>query len=79
MSNLDHPRDRRSRRPRHLPLARNPEPGGQACTGAETLETAALRTLLSRRREGAFVDADEMDTGLARMISDKRRSHGFSS
>ena len=42
-------------------------------------ETAALRTLLSRRREGAFVGAEGMDTRLAGMIGDKRRAHGLSS
>lgn len=73
MSNLDHPRDRRSHRPRHLPLARNPEPGRHACAGSETWETAALRTLLSHRREGEFVDAEGMDARLARMIAEKLR------
>jgi antitoxin ParD1/3/4 len=46
---------------------------------AEGPETAALRTLLSRRREGAFVGAEGMDTRLAGMIGDKRRAHGLSS
>ena len=46
---------------------------------AEELETAALRELLSRRRKGAFVGAERMDTRLARMIADKRREHGLSS
>ena len=45
----------------------------------EELESAALRALLLRRREGAFVDAERMDTRLARMIADKRRAHGLSS
>ena len=44
---------------------------------AEEAETAALRVLLARRREGDFVDADEMDARLARMIADKRRAHGL--
>ena len=48
-------------------------------TDAEDLETAALRALLSHRREGAFVDAREMDTRLARLIADRRRAHGISS
>lgn len=46
---------------------------------AEEVETAALRALLSRRREGAFVDAEGMDARLAAMIADKRRAHGISS
>ena len=46
---------------------------------AEELETAALRELLSRRREGAFVAVKEMDTRLAGMIADKRREHGLRS
>ena len=46
---------------------------------AEELETAALRELLSRRREGEFVGAERMDARLGRMIADKRRAHGPSS
>ena len=46
---------------------------------SEELESAALRALLSRRREGAFVDAEGMDARLARMIADKRRAHGIPS
>ena len=77
MSNLDHPRDRRSRRP-HLPLrARSPEPDGHVSTGAESLEAAALRTLLSRRREGDFVSAKQMDARLAALIADTRRARGL--
>ena len=45
----------------------------------EELETAALRALLSRRREGAFVSAEQMAARLATMIADKRRAHGVSS
>ena len=41
----------------------------------EELETAALRALLSRRRKGAFVDAERMDTRIAGLIADKRRAH----
>ena len=48
-------------------------------TETEELETAALRALLSRRREGEFVGAEEMDARLARMIADKRRARGLSS
>ena len=48
-------------------------------TDVEELETAALRELLSRRREGAFVEAAEMDKRLAELISDKRREHWLSS
>ena len=46
---------------------------------AEELETAALRALLSRRREGEFVDAERLDAQLAAMIAGKRRAHGLSS
>ena len=46
---------------------------------AEELETAALRELLSRRRKGAFVDAEQMDERLAAMVAGKRRAHGRSS
>ncbi len=45
----------------------------------EELETAALRVLLSRRREGAFVDAEGLDARLAEMIADKRRTHDLPS
>ncbi len=48
-------------------------------TETEELETAALRALLSRRREGEFVSAEEMDARLTRMIADKRRARGLSS
>ena len=44
---------------------------------AEELETAALRELLSRRRSGAFVEAEQMDARLAGMVADKRRAHGL--
>lgn len=46
---------------------------------AEELETAALRELLSRRRKGEVVGAEEMDARLAGMIADKRRAHGLPS
>ena len=46
---------------------------------AEEAEIAALRALLARRREGAFVGAEEMDARLKAMIADKRRAHGLSS
>ena len=46
---------------------------------AEEAETAALRALLARRRAGAFVGAEGMDTRLAAMIADKRRAHGHPS
>ena len=46
---------------------------------AEELETAALRELLSRRRKGAFVGTEGMDTRLAGMIAGKRRAHGLPS
>ena len=43
---------------------------------AEEPETVALRELLSRRREGAFVGAKDMDARLAEMTASKRRMHG---
>ena len=46
---------------------------------AEELETAALRELLSARREGAFVGAQDMDARLAAMVAAKRRAHGLPS
>ena len=46
---------------------------------AEEVETAALRALLARRREGEFVGAEGMDARLAAMINDKRRAHGIPS
>lgn len=45
----------------------------------EELETEALRALLSRRREGKFIGAEQMDARLARMIADRRRAHGLPS
>ena len=33
-----------------------------------------MRGLLSRRREGEFVDAEEMDARLKAMVADKRRA-----
>ena len=44
---------------------------------AEELETAALRELLSRRRAGAFVDAEQMDARQAGPLADTRRAHGL--
>ena len=44
---------------------------------AEELETAALRELLSRRRQGEVVSAERMDTLLGTMIAGKRRAHGL--
>ena len=46
---------------------------------AEELETAALREILSRRRKGAFVNADAMDARLAGMAASKGRAHGLPS
>jgi len=46
---------------------------------AEEVETAALRALLSRRREGEFVGPEEIDARLKAMIADKRRAHGIQS
>ena len=44
---------------------------------AEEIETAALRELLSRRREGAFVGAQELDARLTAIVAGKRRVHGL--
>ena len=44
----------------------------------QELENAALRALFSRRREGEFVGAEEMDARLAAMIAEKRRAQGVS-
>jgi len=44
---------------------------------AEELETAALRELLSRRRDAEVVSAERMDTLLGNMIAGKRRAHGL--
>ena len=44
---------------------------------AEELETAALRELLSRRRDGEVASAERMDTLLGSMIAGKRRAHGL--
>ena len=41
----------------------------------EKLGTAALCALLSRRREGEFVSAEEMANRIARIVADKRRAH----
>ena len=46
---------------------------------AEEAETAALRALLARRRDGEFVGAEEMDVRLKAMVADKRRAHGIQS
>ncbi len=48
-------------------------------TDAEETEVAAQRELLSRRRKGELVTAQEMDDRLATMIGDKRRRHGLPS
>ena len=73
--NSGHHRDHPSRRPLHLLPDRSPEASGHVRADAETLENAALRSLLLRRREGAFIGAEAMDTRLAAMIADKRRAH----
>ena len=44
---------------------------------AEELDTAALRELLSHRRKDERISAERMDTRLAGMIADKRRTHGL--
>ena len=48
--------------------------GGYVRLDTEELETAALRALLSRRRNGTFADAEGMDARLAAMIANKRRT-----
>ena len=45
----------------------------------EDLERRALYEVLSRRRAGEFVGAEEMDNRLSRMLAEKRRAHGVSS
>ena len=44
---------------------------------AEELGSAALRELLSRRRAGAFVKAEQLDGLLARMVAEKRCAQGL--
>ena len=44
----------------------------------EDLERRALYEILSRRRSGEFVGAEEMDERLSKMLADKRRIHGVS-
>ena len=46
---------------------------------AEEIATAAVRELLTRRRQGGFVDAQGMDARLAGLLADKRRAHGLPS
>ena len=46
-------------------------------TQAGRAETAVLRELLSRRRVGRFISAQEMDKRLDAMIAEKRRAHGI--
>ena len=46
---------------------------------AEELETAALRELLSRRREGERISAELMDRRLGSMIANKRHTHDLPS
>ena len=48
-------------------------------TDAEAAEGAALRELLSRRRNGEFLTDQQMDDRLAGMIGAKRTAHGISS
>ena len=45
----------------------------------EELETAALRELLSRRRDGACAEAEQIDARLAGVVAGKRRAHGLPS
>ena len=44
---------------------------------AEAVETAALRELLSRRRAGTFVAAEQMDARLTGMVAEKRHAQGL--
>ena len=50
--------------------------GGHVRLDTEEQEAAALRALLSRRRDSESIDAELMDARLAAMIADKRRAHG---
>ena len=45
----------------------------------EDLERRALHEVMSRRRAGRFIGAEEMDERLSRIIAGKRRDHGVSS
>ena len=45
----------------------------------EDLERRALHEVMSRRRAGRFIEAEEMDDRLSRIIAGKRRDHGVSS
>lgn len=45
----------------------------------EDLERRALHEVMSRRRAGRFIGAEEMDDRLSRIIAAKRRGHGVSS
>ena len=45
----------------------------------EDLERRALHEVMSRRRAGRFIGAEEMDDRLSRIIAGKRRDHGVSS
>lgn len=44
----------------------------------DDLERRALHKALSRRQNGEFVSAQEMDDRLISMIADKRSAHGVS-
>ena len=44
----------------------------------EDLKRGALCEILSRRRSGEFVGAEEMDERLRKMLAGKRRTHGVS-
>ena len=45
----------------------------------EDLERRALHEVMSRRRAGRFIEEEEMDDRLSRIIAGKRRDHGVSS
>ena len=45
-------------------------------TEREEAETAALRVLLGRRRDGDFINADQMEARIDEMVARKRRAHG---
>ena len=45
----------------------------------EDLERWALHEVMSRRRAGRFIGAEEMDDRLSRITAGKRRDHGVSS
>ena len=76
MRNWGRHQDRQSHRHRRRRLGPSPSPGPYTRFDGEAPETVALRGLLPRRRDGAFVDGEGMDARLDRMTADMRRAHG---